>query len=372
MPRTRKNASPYSCFDRPHGGNGSATVLFLGLRRADRMHDLAIIIVSTNEGRWLTPCLTSVFEHAGGIEIDVVIADNESEDGTRELVEQDFPRARVVTCKNKGFAHANNRGALTTDARYVLFLNPDTEVLEGTFADLVEALDDLPSVGLAGVKQVGADGTLAPTMRRFPNALRAFGEAIGSERFPIRTSWLGERELRMEEYEHERLCDWTSGSFMLTRREALESAGLMDERFFIYSEEPDLSLRMKRAGWETRHLPLMTILHHEGKAGISDRMLAQDAYARFQYARKHFALPHRALYGGALFLRYVLRTVVSPSGSVSHERRAANQRALRTLLGREQPPFGAPPSQALAPDAHGRRGRHQDRRSTATGRRDSP
>ena len=160
------------------------------------MHDLAIIIVSTNEARWLTPCLTSVFEHAGTIALDVVVADNESTDGTRELVEREFRAARVVTCENRGFAHANNRGALTTDSRYVLFLNPDTEILEGTFEELVNALEARPTVGLAGVKQVGAEGRLAPTIRRFPNAVRALGEALASERLPRRGTWLGRARCR--------------------------------------------------------------------------------------------------------------------------------------------------------------------------------
>ena len=93
--------------------------------------DLAVVIVSTNEARWLPPCLTSVFAHAGDISLDVVVADNDSVDGTRELVESDFPDARVVTCRNHGFGHANNRGLETTSARYVLFLNPDTEILDG-------------------------------------------------------------------------------------------------------------------------------------------------------------------------------------------------------------------------------------------------
>ena len=293
----------------------------------------------------------SVFAHVGAIELDVVIADNESTDGTRELVEREFPPARVVTCENRGFAHANNRGALTTDSRYVLFLNPDTEILEGTFEELVNALDARPGVGLVGVKQVDAQGRLAPTIRRFPNALRALGEALASERLPRRGTWLGERELRMELYDEEQPCDWTSGSFMLARREALASAGLMDERFFIYSEEPDLSLRMKRAGWETRHLPLMTILHHEGKAGINERMLAQDAFARLQYARKHFSPAHRRMYAAALLVRYVLRAVrAGGNNDVNAKRRAANLRALRTLIERE-PPFGDPPAQALAAGA---------------------
>jgi N-acetylglucosaminyl-diphospho-decaprenol L-rhamnosyltransferase len=312
-------------------------------------HDLAIIIVSTNEARWLQPCLESVYEHAGSISLDVVVVDNESTDGTRELVEGEFPSARVVTCENKGFSHANNRGLMTCDSRYVVFLNPDTEILEGTFEEVVRALDRRPGVGLIGVNQVTADGELFPTIRRFPNALRALAEALGSERFPFRARWLGERELDMDVYRHEVECDWTSGSFMVARREAIESAGLLDERFFIYSEETDFCLRIKQAGWQVRHLPVMTILHHADKAGISPRMEAQNAYTRVQYARKHFSPLHRAGYVGALSARYVLRSLVlGKDRARGEQRRAAARRALRTMFALEEPPFGEPPGEAVA------------------------
>ena len=119
---------------------------------ASARSDLAIIIVSTNEARWLEACLSTVFDHAGDARLDVVVVDNESTDGTRELVESRFPAARVVASENRGFAHANNRGASTCAARYVLFLNPDTEIVDGTFAELVAAMDERADTGLAGVR----------------------------------------------------------------------------------------------------------------------------------------------------------------------------------------------------------------------------
>jgi len=311
------------------------------------VHDLAIITISTNEAHWLRPCLTSVFAHQGAAALDVIVVDNESSDGTRELVEAEFPAARVVSCANKGFSHANNRGLMASDARYVLYLNPDTEILEGTFGDLVAAMDARPMVGLAGVKQVTPDGVLFPTVRWFPSPTRALFDALGFERFPLRSRWLGERELRLDRYETELPCDWTSGSFMLARREALVSAGAMDERFFIYSEEPDLCLRMKRAGWEIRHLPTMTILHHAGKAGLSARMLAQEAYTRRQYARKHFSPGRRAAYEAAVGVGLALRWAAARDA----ERRRAFGRALGTLVGVVPAPFGAPPPVAVAPSA---------------------
>jgi GT2 family glycosyltransferase len=309
--------------------------------------DLAIIIISTNEAKWLTPCLSTVFEHGGTARLDVVVVDNDSTDGTRELVESNFPKARVVPSRNHGFGHANNRGALTCDARYVLFLNPDTEVKDGTFGELVAALDQRPDVGLAGVRQLDGSGDLSLTIRRFPSVTRAVGDAFASERWPFSATWSGERELDLSHYDEEVDCDWTSGSFMIARREALLSAGLFDERMFIYSEEPDLCLRMKRAGWAIKHLPTMTIIHHAGKAGRRPKMVAQDAYSRRQYADKHFAAPYAALYLGAIGMGYMLRAVVPSAGETGATRRAAARLALRTLAGRTPPPFGTPPATAL-------------------------
>jgi GT2 family glycosyltransferase len=316
------------------------------------MDDLAIIVVSTNEARWLRPCLSTLFAHVGGVRTDVVIADNRSTDGTRALVENEFPAARVVTCENYGFGHANNRALLTTNARYVLFLNPDTEIREGSFEELVARMDASPRLGLAGVQQITPDGRVFPTIRRFPNALRALLQAMGSERFPVRASWLGERELDLSLYEHEVDCDWTSGSFMFARREALESAGFFDERFFIYSEETDLCLRIKKGGWEVRHLPVMTILHHANKAGFNPKMAAQDAYARKQYSRKHFSPGHRAAYVGALALGYAVRAVApGKDGAATSGRRSESRAALSVMLGLSAPPFGSPPQVAVAPRA---------------------
>jgi N-acetylglucosaminyl-diphospho-decaprenol L-rhamnosyltransferase len=315
------------------------------------MPDLAIVIVSTNEAHWLERCLSTVFDRAGSATLDVIVVENACTDGTRELVESSFPQARVVSSPNRGFAYGNNRGLEQADARYLLLLNPDTEIVAGTFGELVDLLDARPQVGLAGVRQVTADGTLWPTIRRFPGVRRAFGEALFSERWPVRPAWAGERVLDQDAYGSERECDWTSGSFMLARREALLSAGLLDERFFIYSEEPDLCLRIKRAGWKVRHLPQMTIVHHAGKGGVRPRMVAQDAYTRKQYAHKHFSPVHRGLYLSALGVRHLIRAAGARAGGGADAaaRHEGARRALSTLAGRADPPFGAPPPTAVAP-----------------------
>lgn len=314
------------------------------------MTSLAVLIVSTNEAHWLRPCLSSVFAHAGDLDLDVVVADNCSTDGTRELVELEFPRARVVTCVNRGFAHGNNTAYFATTAPYVLYLNPDTEILEGTFAELVQELEQRPDVGLVGVRQRTSTGQLHPTIRRFPTVRRMLFDSVGLESITSDKVAMGCRETDLRLYEREVACDWTSGSFMLARRTAIQSAGLLDERFFIYLEETDFCLRIKQAGWEVRHLPHMIILHHAGKGGLNERMAAQDAFAWRQYMAKHFTGPQRVGGAAALALRFGLRATVGGRDPASNgARRKAARAALATLVGARKPPFGAPPKQALIP-----------------------
>jgi N-acetylglucosaminyl-diphospho-decaprenol L-rhamnosyltransferase len=320
--------------------------------------DLAVIIVSANDARWLEPCLQSVAVHAAGLELEAIVVDNDSSDGTRELVQARIPQARVLSSPNRGFAYGNNRGLEHTQARYVLLLNPDTEILHGELAELIALLDRTPEIGIAGVRQVDGEDRPLSTMRRFPNAARALGEALRCERWPLRPTWVGERVLDPAAYLREHDCDWTAGSFMLIRREALLAAGVLDERFFLYCEETDLCLRVRRAGWRVRHLPQMTIRHYAGKSGVRPALVAQDALSRRLYAYKHFATPHRQLFLAAIALRHAIGLVGaqlmglaargSTTSSERSTRRHAARWALRMLRGSADFPFIAPPPVALA------------------------
>lgn len=298
------------------------------------MHDVCVIIVSHNGKRWLDAALGSLFAGAGDLDLDVVVVDNGS-DGSAAYVEEFFPRARTTTCPNRGFGAANNRALETADARYVLFLNPDTEFLNGSLEDLVAALDHRPHIGLAGVRQVTGEGDLAPSMRRFPSTLNMLAEALAIERVPVLRRFLGERILAPAAYDRESRCDWTSGSFMLARSEALRDTGGFDERFFLFSEETDLCRRLRQAGWRIVHLPSVTIRHYESERSATPRMEAQAAYARLQFARKYFS--RVSPYRWAMVLRYALRV-----------RREAARAALETVL-EDEPPLAAPaPASAQA------------------------
>ncbi len=302
------------------------------------MNDVCAIIVSHNGKRWLDAALATLLAHADGVDLDVVVVDN-GDDGAAAQAEERFPGVRTIECPNHGFGHANNRGLETADARYLLFLNPDTEFLSGSLGDLLAALDRRPEVGLAGVRQLDSKGALAPSIRRFPSTANTLAEALGVEKVPGARRVLGERELDPAVYGRETPCDWTSGSFMIARREALERSGGFDERFFLFSEETDLCWRVKRAGWQVMHMPQVTIRHFEHEQGLSARLEAQAAYARVQFARKN--LRRVAGYRSALALRYGLRLgAYSALGERKRGQREAARAALATVRS-GRPPFAA-------------------------------
>lgn len=294
--------------------------------------DLAVIVVSHNHAQWLRACLASVIRGASGLELQLIVVDSGSTDATAAITQREFPAARLVRCENHGFAFANNRGIDAADARHVLFLNPDTEIREGEFSRLLAQVERRRP-GAVGVKQVLPDGRFYPTMRRFPSVVNAWGQALGAERLPpplgrrLRT-----RELDPRRYEDERPCDWVTGSFLLCPGHVLAEVGGFDERFFLFAEEVDLCLRIKKLGFEVVHMPYMTIVHHvHSGEKLDPAMEAQDAWANVLYAEKHFSRLRRRAFVAALQARY-LRNLRGPRAETA-------RRALDTIAERRPPPF---------------------------------
>jgi GT2 family glycosyltransferase len=211
-------------------------------------------------------------------------------------------------------------------------------------------MDQSPEVGLAGCRQVGPDGELHFTMRRFPTATRLFAESLMSESWPFRASWTGQRLLEPQIYATEFELDWTQGSFMLCRREALEGAGWLDERLFLYNDDPDIARRIKSAGWTVRHLPQMEIVHHARKMGWSKRGFAQYAYANRVYFAKHYSGNRRRAAVAATAVGYGLRALLFPIVRRSEPDAAEAMRAaFATMIGRAGPPYEQPPPMAVRP-----------------------
>jgi N-acetylglucosaminyl-diphospho-decaprenol L-rhamnosyltransferase len=298
--------------------------------------DLDVVIVSHRDERWLEACLKSLENARGACTYRTTIV----EIGGSPIALAETSSRRVLYTANRGFAAANNDGARGSAADFLLFLNPDTELTHGTLEGLVRTMGDRSEVGLLSVRQVTSDGSLWPSLHRFPSLRRALAAAAASERWPRLGKRLGERILDEDRYSQGGPFDWTTGAVFAVRREAFEAVDGFDERFFLFSEETDLCKRIHEMGWQAYHEPGITFVHHAGKAGVHPPREAQMAYGRLQYARKHFSRPGAIGYHAILVMHHALRLVVLRfRGSTRSSRAESSALALKVLLGRCEPPY---------------------------------
>ncbi len=298
--------------------------------------DLSIVIVTHNGRDMALETIESAMTKLDDVDVEWVIVDSGSTDDTPDAIEQRWPGIEVMRLPNVGFAAGNNAGFEVARGRYLLALNPDTLVRWGRFRALVDALDARPRVGAASVIQEESDGSLQ-SIRRDPSVGRALSEALLLRKLPG-CSALQERELDQAAYAQERDADWLVGAVLVLRREVIADVGGFDERFFMYSEEADLCRRIRDAGWEVRHLPVMRILHYGGAP--NPRLAAQASYSRLAYASKHFGRLERIAYRGVLAVHHLVRLAGMALRRGRHERRAGELRALQVVLGIAEPPFG--------------------------------
>jgi|HubBroStandDraft_6_1064221.scaffolds.fasta_scaffold00641_4 GT2 family glycosyltransferase len=284
--------------------------------------DLSVIVVTHGRTELALATLRSAHAAAGALDVQWLVVDSGSTDDTPDAVERYFPDASVLRCANIGFAAANNRALPLARGRYVLLLNPDVEIVSGTFADLLDTLDARPEVGIASVIQQGADAKLQHSIRCYPSPRRAFGEALA-------LPWRGwrEEEQTPSRYREERSVDWLVGAFLIARSEAVRDIGGLDERFFLYSEETDWCYRARAAGWDVRHLPQMIVTHHTATTYAPD-LAAQLSYAKLLFAHKHYRRARASAIHAALAVRHLVRA-----------RLAAERHALAVVTGVAPPPF---------------------------------
>jgi len=310
--------------------------------------DLSVIVVTHNRAELALTTLRSAAAAVRSLQVEWIVVDSGSTDGTPDAIEAALPDVRVLREDNIGFAAANNRGLQHVRGRYVLLLNPDVEIDSGTFDELVATLDKRPEIGVASVVQNAPDGTLQYSIRRFPSAWLSLGEALAAARWTPLRGWR-EEEPRTARYRSESSADWLVGAFLIARAQALTEVGPLDERFFLYSEETDWCFRFHRAGWGVSHLPTMTITHHSGHAPGAD-LAAQQSYAKILFARKHYGRMRAEGLRAALVLRHMLRGALATVAGRLRPRWAARatveRRALAVVLGLSEPPFASAPTLA--------------------------
>ena len=266
------------------------------------MIDLSIVVVSWNVQELLSRCLRSVLDgsKSSAPDAEVIVVDNGSTDGSAHMVRTEFPHiCLIANADNRGFPAANNQGIAIAKGRYVLLLNPDTEVVADALAVMVSYADAHPDVGVVGPRLLNPDGSVQPSRRRFPTLTTAFFESTWLERYAPRR--LLERYYVLDQPDDATLSvDWVDGSALMARREAVEQVGLMDEGFFMYSEELDWCRRFRGAGWRVVYLPTARVIHHKGK---SSEQVAAACHTHFQTSKiRYFRKHHSPAAAGALRL----------------------------------------------------------------------
>ncbi len=240
--------------------------------------DLSVIIVNWNAAAYLPAALDSLFAAQGDLTMEVILVDNASSDDSLDLVRRQYPQVRIIAnAVNRGFAAGNNQGIREAQGRYILLLNPDTELPPHALGEMVAFMDAHPQVGVVGPRLQGARGKVQGGAAGYdPSLTTIFNFAtflyrLAPRRF--RGLWLPRS---LYESQDPIPVDWVSGAAMLLRREALDDAGLMNERYFMYSEDVELCRRVREHGWQVMCLPGIHVTHH---IGGSSRQLGPDFYA---------------------------------------------------------------------------------------------
>ena len=253
---------------------------------------LSVIIVNYNVKHYLEQCLESVLRASQGIQVEVFVVDNLSTDGSVPYLRERYPGVIFIENKeNVGFARANNQAIRQSTGKYALLLNPDTIVAEDTFGDFVSFMDAHPEAGGAGAYMLRTDGTFAPESRRgLPTPFVAFCKMSGLASLFPKSRVFGRYYMRYLDENEANEIEVISGAFMWLRREALDKAGLLDEDFFMYGEDIDLSYRILKSGYKNYFLP-SRMLHYKGESTekSSYRYVHTFYEAMRLFFRKHYA-----------------------------------------------------------------------------------
>lgn len=253
---------------------------------------LSVVIVNYNVQYFLEQTLLSVQKASEGLAVEVFVVDNDSSDGSVEMVRQKFPEIQLIANQhNPGFSIANNQAIAEAQGQYVLLLNPDTVVREDTFVRCVEFMDEHPDAGGLGIRMIDGTGAFLPESKRgFPSPFVAFCKAFGlSSLFP-RSRVFNHYHLGYLDEHETHSVEVLSGAFMMLRKSVLDEIGLLDETFFMYGEDIDLSYRIVQAGYKNYYFPGSSIIHYKGESTKKGSLNYVRTFyqAMIIFARKHF------------------------------------------------------------------------------------
>jgi N-acetylglucosaminyl-diphospho-decaprenol L-rhamnosyltransferase len=271
--------------------------------------ELSYCVVNTNGREFLLECLRSIRRtHPQGVESEILVLDNASDDGSVQATESEFPEVRL-TRRDRRAGLAENNTSLLREARgqLCLLLNEDSELLDGAVTELLAALRDDPGAAVAGAQLVDPDRNLIPCAWRFPGLGTAAAQALLLHRLLVTQSHGGDGPPRE--------VGWVQSCTMLVRRDVAESVDYLDTDFFVYSEEVDFQKRMHDAGWRILHVPRARAIHHEqlatDRTSGGRRRIVQFHRGRDLYMQKHHSKPVVLLSRALWSLSYLPRAIAA-------------------------------------------------------------
>ena len=268
--------------------------------RSDFKYKISVIVVNYNVEFFLEQCLNSVKKALENVSGEVFVVDNNSIDGSVEMVRLKFPEINLIANKdNRGFSKANNQAIEISQGDYILLLNPDTVVEEDTFLKVISFMDNHPDAGGLGVRMLDGKGVFLPESKRgLPTPTVAFYKIFGLSKLFPKSKKFGQYHLgHLNELETNEV-DILSGAFMLMRKEALNKVGLLDETFFMYGEDVDLSYRIQKGGYKNYYFPETRIIHYKGESTKKSSVNYVFVFYRAMviFAEKHFSQKNAKLF----------------------------------------------------------------------------
>jgi len=278
--------------------------------------DLSIIIVNYNVKHYLAQCLRSVFIALEGIDGEVIVVDNNSTDGSQEFIEEKFgDRLLFIANKdNPGFSKANNQGMRIAKGRYVLLLNPDTVVEAHTFRACIDFMDAHPDGGALGVQMIDGQGIFLPESKRaLPTPWVSFYKIFGLAALFPKSKKFGQYHLTYLDKDENHEIEILSGAFMFMRKSVLDEIGLLDETFFMYGEDIDLSYRVLLGGYKNYYFSDTRIIHYKGESTKKGSLNYVRVFyqAMIIFARKHFGGARKQLFIASIQLAVYFRALLA-------------------------------------------------------------
>jgi len=279
------------------------------------MVKLSVIIVNYNVKHFLEQCLLSVYKALENIPSEVFVVDNNSVDGSCALVKERFPKVKQIeNKKNYGFSYANNQAIKKASGEYILLLNPDTVVEEDTFSKCIRFMDTTPETGGLSVKMIDGKGRFLPESKRsLPTPAVAFYKIFGLSKLFPKSKIFARYHLGHLRNDEMNEIEILPGAFMFLRKKALEKAGLLDETFFMYGEDIDLSYRITKAGFKNFYFPETTIIHYKGESTKKGSLNYVFVFyqAMIIFANKHFTQKNARLFSSLIHAAIYFRAFLS-------------------------------------------------------------